>query len=157
MNFSIDLDGGKYTVTFHDGQLSAERHNHPWRELTGDKLVLAMAYEIIRLRELSDKTPNIHIECEVRSDGIIGSTWLNVIRVEKNDDDSFTAVTDFWPNTEIAKLQAQNERIKKLFYYLDMEEESSSGRIFRPTTISSCRAVDSIELNKILTELKDNL
>lgn len=46
-----------------------------------------------------DELPTIHIECEYRDDAVpvIGSTRLNVIRVEKNDDGSFTAVTDHWP------------------------------------------------------------
>ena len=42
-------------------------------------------------------TPAVHIKCEIHSDGIIGSTDLNVIRVEKEDDGSYTAVTDYWP------------------------------------------------------------
>lgn len=41
--------------------------------------------------------PKLNIKCEVRGNGIIGTTTLNVIRVEAEDDGSFTAVTDYWP------------------------------------------------------------
>ncbi len=41
--------------------------------------------------------PKINIVCETRDGGVIGSTCLNVIRVEQEDDGSLTAVTDFWP------------------------------------------------------------
>ena len=41
--------------------------------------------------------PVIRILCETTSDGVIGTTSLNVVRVEREDDGSFTAVTDHWP------------------------------------------------------------
>lgn len=41
--------------------------------------------------------PKLNILCETRSNGIIGSTSLNVVRVNTEDDGSFTAVTDYWP------------------------------------------------------------
>ena len=41
--------------------------------------------------------PEIHISCETESNGIKGSTSLRVIRVNPEDDGSFTAVTDHWP------------------------------------------------------------
>lgn len=48
----IELEKGKYTVLHEDGaNFRALRHGEPWRDLTGDGLVLAMAYEIERLRE----------------------------------------------------------------------------------------------------------
>lgn len=39
-----DFCGGKYTVIFNEGTgaLSALRYGEPWRDLTGDKLVLSM-------------------------------------------------------------------------------------------------------------------
>jgi hypothetical protein len=43
--------------------------------------------------------PEINIRCETTSDGIQGMTTLNVVRVEAEDDGSFTAVTDHWPAT----------------------------------------------------------
>ena len=41
-----------------------------------------------------ERKPVIHINCETKAEDITGLTSLNVIRVEKNDDGSFTAVTD---------------------------------------------------------------
>ena len=46
--------------------------------------------------------PRLNIRCEY-NDGIVsGSTYLNVIRVEAEDDGSFTAVTDHWPNAGLS-------------------------------------------------------
>lgn len=41
--------------------------------------------------------PEINIKCEIVEDGIIGSTYLEVLRVETEDDGSFTVVTNHWP------------------------------------------------------------
>lgn len=47
---SIDLDDGKYTIQHENGaNLRCLRYGQPWRDLTGDKMVLAMADEIERL------------------------------------------------------------------------------------------------------------
>lgn len=47
----ITLEDGKYTVAHEDGvNLRALRYGQPWRDLTGDGLVLAMAQEIESLR-----------------------------------------------------------------------------------------------------------
>lgn len=49
---TITIADGKYTVAHEDGaNLRALRHGEPWRSLTGDGLVLAMAQEIEQLRE----------------------------------------------------------------------------------------------------------
>ncbi len=49
---SISVDSDKYTVIQEvDGRLHALRYGLPWRELSGDKLVLSLAQEIERLRE----------------------------------------------------------------------------------------------------------
>lgn len=40
--------------------------------------------------------PEVRIRCETESGGLKGSTYLNVIRVEVEDDGSLTAVTDHW-------------------------------------------------------------
>lgn len=62
------------------------------------------------------------------------------------------------PLTDLAETTATadttKELLKKLFYYLDITEESDSGRPFRPNVISSCRAMDGAELNEILNQLK---
>ena len=43
----ITVGDGKYTVVqTPDGQLSVLRNGEPWRDLTGDKLVLCLAQEL---------------------------------------------------------------------------------------------------------------
>jgi hypothetical protein len=44
--------------------------------------------------------------------------------------------------------------VKEFFYYLDMIEESDSGRVFHPTIITSCRVHDQQAINEILKQLK---
>lgn len=40
----VDLEGGKCTVVMpNNGGLHALRYGEPWRDLTGDKLVYALA------------------------------------------------------------------------------------------------------------------
>jgi hypothetical protein len=50
---SIDLCDGKYTVIydFDTGQSEALRYGKKWRDLCGDKMVLAMFDEIVELRK----------------------------------------------------------------------------------------------------------
>lgn len=43
---------------------------------------------------------------------------------------------------------------RELAAYILKEEETDSGRVFRPTEISSCRIMDSMRINEILKELK---
>lgn len=44
---TINLDHGKYRVIHENGaNFHATRHGEPWRDLTGDGLVLAMAQQI---------------------------------------------------------------------------------------------------------------
>ncbi len=48
----IELQDGKYAVIHNNGQgLHALRYGEQWRNLAGDNLVMAMAYEIEELRE----------------------------------------------------------------------------------------------------------
>ena len=43
----ITVGDGKYTVVqTPDGRLAARRNGEPWRDLTGDKLVLCLAQEL---------------------------------------------------------------------------------------------------------------
>lgn len=44
--------------------------------------------------------PAINIRCETVGPHAVGTTTLPVIRVEQEDDGSYTAVTDHWPNFE---------------------------------------------------------
>lgn len=47
----VVVGDGKYAVLHENGtNLRAERYGEPWRSLTGDGLVLAMAQEIEELR-----------------------------------------------------------------------------------------------------------
>lgn len=47
----VDTIDGQYTVIFHqDGRLEALRYRQPWRDLTGDQLILSMACDITFLR-----------------------------------------------------------------------------------------------------------
>lgn len=48
----VTVADGKYTIAQDkDGRLSALRYGEMWRDLIGDNMVLAMAYEIEALRE----------------------------------------------------------------------------------------------------------
>lgn len=44
--------------------------------------------------------------------------------------------------------------VKELFVLLDTKEESDSGRIFKPTYITSCRVMHSIKLKEILPKIR---
>lgn len=50
---NIHLEDGKYTIVLRsDGAMHALRHGEPWRDLVGDKMVMAMAHEILELRQV---------------------------------------------------------------------------------------------------------
>lgn len=57
------------------------------------------------------------------------------------------------------ELQKENDEFKNLLYQvfeiLNIEEESDSGRRFRPNNISSCRAMDGQRLAKIFSRLEE--
>jgi hypothetical protein len=48
-----------------------------------------------------------------------------------------------------------DELCRELVAYLLIEEESDSGRVFYPNTISSVRVLHSARMNEILRELKN--
>ena len=50
--------------------------------------------------------------------------------------------------------ESLEDLIKNLFFYLDKEEESDFGRIFKPNYITSCRAVDGEKIGKILQKMR---
>lgn len=55
--------------------------------------------------------PTIHIRCELKTkDGIHASTSMNVVRVECEDDGSFTAVTDQWPDRKASEWAVREVR-----------------------------------------------
>lgn len=60
---TLSFANGKYTLIEHlDGRLEALRYGEPWRDLTGDKLVLGLAQEVAILRDalarLRDSRPS---------------------------------------------------------------------------------------------------
>jgi hypothetical protein len=56
-----------------------------------------------------------------------------------------------------SKAQAYDVLVRELFVLLDKTEETDEGRVFRPNTISSCRAMDAEKLEQVLKELKNVL
>lgn len=64
-----------------------------------------------------------------------------------------------WEKEKIAKFDTLDEigLIKEFIRFLDAEEESDSGRVFRPTHISSCRVMDGWQIGQILTRLRSKL
>ena len=55
----IDLDDGKYTYVMDNGKQYALRYGEPWRDLTGDKFVYAMACMI---QDLEDEVQSLRKE-----------------------------------------------------------------------------------------------
>ena len=47
--------------------------------------------------------PRINVKCETVDNGIAGSAFLKVIRVEQEDDGSLTVVIDHWPQQEASE------------------------------------------------------
>ena len=47
-----------------------------------------------------------------------------------------------------------SDMVKRLFEYLDYQEESESGRSFHPVTIGSCRVMFQEPLNDLLKRMK---
>jgi len=51
MTTQITLEDGKYTLILDGGNMQALRHGEPWRDLTGDKLVGALASALLEQLE----------------------------------------------------------------------------------------------------------
>jgi hypothetical protein len=45
--------------------------------------------------------------------------------------------------------------VKDLIRILDIVEESDNGKMFRPNQISSCRVMDCVKIDDILSRLKE--
>ncbi len=54
----------------------------------------------------------------------------------------------------MSKLKTLNEVVTEFFSYLDLEEESDSGKLFHPVTISCCRVMITPKLNECLKTMK---
>jgi hypothetical protein len=53
----------KYSVILHDdGTMEALRYEEPWRDLTGDKLVYNLAYELNQVRQTLQQLRTLHSE-----------------------------------------------------------------------------------------------
>ncbi len=51
---TMTLEGGKYKVVFmSDGRMCALRYGADWRDLTGDKLILALVHRIEELENIA--------------------------------------------------------------------------------------------------------
>lgn len=72
---SINLCDGKYTIIydFATGQSECLRYGQPWRQLVGDKMVLACFDEIVRLRaELAKERNKLEMaEAIIAGDGAL--------------------------------------------------------------------------------------
>jgi hypothetical protein len=59
------------------------------------------------------------------------------------------------------QLHSKEEKLhslwKEFIDLLEITEESDSGNLFRPNTISSCRAVDGERMNQIIKEAKNEI
>jgi hypothetical protein len=71
----IDLEGGKYTVIYDNGRLSALRYGEPWRDLTGDGLVLALVHEIERRMESNTATLDFTLDAQRWGHALNSASW----------------------------------------------------------------------------------
>jgi hypothetical protein len=56
-------------------------------------------------------------------------------------------------NAKLEEMSLQ-ELVAEFFTYLDVEEESDSGRVFNPVTISCCRVLLSEPLSQVISKLR---
>lgn len=77
---------------------------HQWDHLDKEACIRA-ADEIRDLKRVIAgldpfPAPVIQIKCETRDGVLVGTTSLPVVRVDIEDDGSYTVVTDYWPIRE---------------------------------------------------------
>lgn len=73
-----------------------DRQQDPWAyRVIGDALRVLEGPKPV----IAPIVPRLNIKCETIGEGLAGTTFLNVVRVEQEEDGSFTAVTDHWPHT----------------------------------------------------------
>lgn len=67
-DINIILNDGKYEYNFADGKQTILRHGEPWRDETGDNLLLAMANMIVSLEEelgnIQEKLDNLPVDLD---------------------------------------------------------------------------------------------
>jgi len=66
----IDLCDGKYTLIYDPsiGQSECLRYGEPWRQLVGDKMVLACFDEIVELRQRVKTLREALLDCDASFD-----------------------------------------------------------------------------------------
>jgi len=47
--------------------------------------------------------------------------------------------------------------VREFFKILERQESTDSGRMFHPTTISSCRVMEQLKLEKVLEGMKNEI
>ena len=72
----LDFDSGKYTVIIPhqitmDNRFRALRHGEEWRDLTGDGLVLYMAYRVAELQQHMKQLQDVtrEMRCQLHESG----------------------------------------------------------------------------------------
>jgi hypothetical protein len=58
--------------------------------------------------------PTVNVRCETTNGSLQGVTYLNVIRVELEDDGSLTAVTNHWPTCNQPAAQRQWVEVEQI-------------------------------------------
>ncbi len=86
MTTVLDVTANEYRVRQDaDGRLYADRHGQPWRSLTGDGLVCALAHEIERLRDV-EQTAN-------EATAYIKALWRNNLLPSPMSEELFKRLT----------------------------------------------------------------
>lgn len=111
---SINLCDGKYTIIydFATGQSECLRYGQPWRQLVGDKMVLACFDEIVRLRaELAKERNKLEMaEAIIAGDGALITGLKNDLAAAQLDAARYRWLRD--------KSQPQNRNGPGLYWYL---------------------------------------
>lgn len=59
MTQRLDVTVGEYQINFQHGRLMVFRYGEFWKDATGDNCLLALAYEVDRLRERYEQYPDL--------------------------------------------------------------------------------------------------
>jgi len=104
--------------TKSDGMTLKEIHDRLWAsrglggiELGNDEFEQILSSLDHLAAQSAMRAPAINIKCETKGPNATGTTTLNVVRVEQQDDGSYTAVTDYWPERSAMRVdEAMVER-----------------------------------------------
>lgn len=53
------------------------------------------------------------------------------------------------------RIEEMEDNLRTFFQLLDLTEESDEGKPFHPITISCCRELDGLKMEKVLAQLKN--